>query len=96
MMKIYKDWELSQPIETLDLGIVQVGDSKDYTFYIHNEWNPDWGGETLIDTQRGLPLVSYPNPNILLTIKNGVRHKVCPITGPKKRKVLQIRGIFYE
>ena len=67
-----------------------------YSFYIHNEWNPDWGGETLIDTQRGLPLVSYPNPNFLLAIKSKVRHKVCPVTGPKKRKVLQIRGVFYE
>tara|TARA_R100000030_G_scaffold36699_1_gene27414 strand:- start:983 stop:1558 length:576 start_codon:yes stop_codon:yes gene_type:complete len=67
-----------------------------YSFYMHDTWNDNWGGETLIDTNRGLPLVSYPYPNTLLTIKNNIQHKVCPVTGPKKRKVLQIRGIFYE
>jgi len=67
-----------------------------YSFYMHDTWNNNWGGETLIDTNRGLPLVSYPYPNTLLTIKNNIQHKVCPVTGPKKRKVLQIRGIFYE
>jgi len=67
-----------------------------YSFYMHDTWNDNWGGETLIDTGRGLPLVSYPYPNTLLTIKQKIQHKVCPVTGPKKRKVLQIRGTFYE
>jgi|TARA_E500000318_G_scaffold64339_1_gene59462 Rps23 Pro-64 3,4-dihydroxylase Tpa1-like proline 4-hydroxylase len=67
-----------------------------YSFYIHDDWDNNWGGETLIDTKRGLPLVSYPYPNTLLAIKNGIQHKVCPVTGPIKRKVLQVRGIFYE
>jgi len=67
-----------------------------YSFYIHNKWDNNWGGETLIDTKRGLPLVSYPYPNTLLAIKNGIQHKVCPVTGPMQRKVLQVRGIFYE
>lgn len=67
-----------------------------YSFYIHKNWNGDWGGETLIDSGRGLPLASYPEPNSILAIKNGVLHKVCPITGPEKRKVLQIRQKFYE
>jgi len=67
-----------------------------YSFYIHDTWDKNWGGETLIDTGRGLPLASYPYPNTLLTIKNNILHKVCPVSGPIKRKVLQIRGIFYE
>jgi|TARA_R100001460_G_scaffold19937_1_gene41282 Rps23 Pro-64 3,4-dihydroxylase Tpa1-like proline 4-hydroxylase len=67
-----------------------------YSFYIHESWDNNWGGETLIDTERGLPLASYPYPNTLLAIKNNIQHKVCPVTGPIKRKVLQIRGIFYE
>lgn len=67
-----------------------------YSFYIHDNWDKDWGGETLIDTGRGLPLASYPIPNTLLAIKNNILHKVCPVTGPKKRKVLQVRGVFYE
>jgi len=67
-----------------------------YSFYIHDTWDDNWGGETLIDTGRGLPLVSYPYSNTLLAVKNKIQHKVCPTTGPKKRKVLQIRGIFYE
>ena len=67
-----------------------------YSFYIHDEWNNNWGGETLIDTKRGLPLVTLPIPNSLLVIKNGIKHKVCLVGGPKKRKVLQIRGIFYK
>tara|TARA_R100000995_G_scaffold43782_1_gene20496 strand:- start:1039 stop:1614 length:576 start_codon:yes stop_codon:yes gene_type:complete len=67
-----------------------------YSFYIHDNWDDNWGGETLIDTKRGLPLVSYPYSNTLLAIKNKIPHKVCPVTGPIKRKVLQVRGIFYE
>jgi|TARA_R100000995_G_scaffold53120_2_gene25851 Rps23 Pro-64 3,4-dihydroxylase Tpa1-like proline 4-hydroxylase len=67
-----------------------------YSFYIMDEWLPNWGGETLIDTKRGMPLASTPKPNSILAIKNGILHKVCPVTGPKKRKVLQIRNTFYE
>lgn len=67
-----------------------------YSFYIHDEWNENWGGETIIDTGRGLPLSTKPTPNSLLTVKNGIFHKVNSIIGPKKRKVLQVRGIFYE
>tara|TARA_R100000742_G_C4272808_1_gene92139 strand:+ start:919 stop:1494 length:576 start_codon:yes stop_codon:yes gene_type:complete len=67
-----------------------------YSFYLHENWDHNWGGETLIDTERGLPLASYPYPNTLLVIKNNIQHKVCPVTGPIKRKVLQFRGVFYE
>jgi|TARA_R100001460_G_scaffold51796_1_gene90619 Rps23 Pro-64 3,4-dihydroxylase Tpa1-like proline 4-hydroxylase len=67
-----------------------------YSFYIHDEWNENWGGETIINTGRGLPLLTKPTPNSLMTIKNGIEHKVSSIIGPKKRKVLQVRGIFYE
>lgn len=67
-----------------------------YSFYIHDNWDDNWGGETLINTGRGLPLVCVPHSNTLLTIKNKIPHKVCPVTGPVKRKVLQIRGVFYE
>ena len=67
-----------------------------YSFYIHDEWNENWGGETLINTGRGLPLSTSPNPNSLLAIKNGIRHKVNCVIGPKKRKVIQVRGMFYE
>ena len=65
-----------------------------YSFYIHDKWDKNWGGETLIDTNRGLPLVVYPYPNTLLAIKNNIQHKVCPVTGPVKRQVLQVRGTF--
>ena len=57
-----------------------------YSFYIHDTWDDNWGGETLIDTGRGLPLVSYPYSNTLLAVKNKIQHKVCPVTGPKKEK----------
>lgn len=67
-----------------------------YSFYIHSTWDDNWGGETLLNTGRGLPLACIPYSNTLLAIKNNVAHKVCPVTGPIKRKVLQIRGIFYE
>ena len=67
-----------------------------YSLYIHDEWNKNWGGETLIDTGRGLPLCASPVSNSLLVIKNNVPHKVCAVTGSKKRKVLQLRGIFYN
>ena len=67
-----------------------------YSLYIHDKWEKNWGGETLIDTGRGLPLAVLPAPNQLVVIKNNVPHKVCPVTGPNKRKVLQIRGWFYN
>jgi len=67
-----------------------------YSFYIHPEWDNNWGGETLINTGRGLPLAVTPEPNSLIVIKNKIKHKVCSVTGPKKRKVLQVRGTFYK
>tara|TARA_A100001515_G_scaffold135538_1_gene126583 strand:- start:689 stop:1276 length:588 start_codon:yes stop_codon:yes gene_type:complete len=66
-----------------------------HSLYIHKEWNKNWGGETLIDTGRGLPLCVSPVTNSMVTIKNKVPHKVCAVTGPKKRKVLQFRGVIY-
>ena len=71
-------------------------DTLNYSFYIHKEWNENWGGETLINTNRGLPLSVTPNPNSLVVIKSGIRHKVGSVVGPKKRKVLQIKGSFYK
>ena len=65
-----------------------------YSFYIHDNWDDNWGGETLINTGRGLPLACVPHPNTLLVVKNKIPHKVCAVTGPVKRKVLQIRGVF--
>jgi hypothetical protein len=56
----------------------------------------DWGGETLIDTNRGLPLASIPKPNSLLAIKNGVKHRVCAVTGPVERPALQIRTVYHD
>lgn len=67
-----------------------------YSFYIHDEWNENWGGETLIDSGRGMPLSSFPKTNSMLIIKSNIKHKVCAVVGPKKRKVLQVRGTFYE
>ena len=67
-----------------------------YSLYIHKEWDRDWGGETLIDTNRGLPLCVTPRPNSLVAIKNNIQHKVCAVTGPEERRVLQIRGVFHE
>jgi Rps23 Pro-64 3,4-dihydroxylase Tpa1-like proline 4-hydroxylase len=65
-----------------------------YSFYVHDEWNENWGGETIINTGRGLPLSTTPTPNSIVIIKNGIEHKVNSIIGPKKRKVLQVRGVF--
>lgn len=36
-MKIYLDSELTQEVEFLDLGIVQAGDTKEYTFWVYND-----------------------------------------------------------
>ena len=67
-----------------------------YSLYIHEDWDKNWGGENLINTGRGLPLSVEPKPNRLLAVKNKIQHKVCAITGPINREVLQIRGVFYE
>ena len=67
-----------------------------FSLYIHDLWDENWGGETLIDTGRGLPLVSYPYPNTIVIIKNNIPHRVCPVVVDKKRKVLQGRIHYYE
>ena len=67
-----------------------------FSLYIHDLWDKNWGGETLIDTGRGLPLVSYPYPNTIVIIKNNIPHRVCPVVVDKKRKVLQGRIHYYE
>ena len=38
-MKIYNDKEMTQEVSTLDLGTAIAGQSKSYTFYIHNDLN---------------------------------------------------------
>ena len=65
-----------------------------FSLYIHDDWDPNWGGETLIDTNRGLPFASIPYPNTLLCIKENVNHKVCAVTSDVQRKVLQCRYNF--
>jgi len=65
-----------------------------FSIYIHDDWDSNWGGETLIDTERGLPLASIPYPNTLLCIKRDVKHKVCAVTSDVQRKVLQCRYNF--
>ena len=88
----YYEYDKFSGINWHDDGVYTLN----YSFYIHDDWDDNWGGETLINTGRGLPLACYPHSNTLLAIKNKVPHKVCPVTGPIKRKVLQIRGVFYE
>lgn len=36
-MKLFKDKELKQEVETLDLGIVEAGETVSYTFYVYND-----------------------------------------------------------
>ena len=40
-MKIFKDKELTQEVEVLDLGIVPAGETKKYTFFVYNELKAD-------------------------------------------------------
>ena len=72
------------------------GYTLNHSFYFHDKWNKNWGGETFIDSGRGLPLVTLPLSNHLLTIKSGVLHKVSSIVGPFPRKVLQVRCTFLK
>ena len=68
----------------------------EYSKFSGINWHTD-GNHTLnYSFYRGLPLSVTPNPNSLVSIKNGISHKVCCINGPKKRKVLQLRGIFFK
>mgnify|MGYP003132031340 FL=1 len=68
--------------------------SLNFSLYIHKKWDKDWGGETLIDTERGLPLASIPYSNRIVCIKNNVWHKVCPINVDVPRRVIQMRARF--
>lgn len=36
-MKIYKDYELKNEVDILDLGIVQAGDTKQFEFWAYND-----------------------------------------------------------
>jgi hypothetical protein len=36
-MKIYKDKQLQVEVQELDLGILEAGESKIYTFYVYND-----------------------------------------------------------
>ena len=36
-MKIYKDKTLKEEVEILDLGIVEAGTTRKYTYYVYNE-----------------------------------------------------------
>jgi hypothetical protein len=36
-MKIYKDKDLMQQVEEIDLGIVPAGETKRFTFYVRND-----------------------------------------------------------
>ena len=72
------------------------GYTLNHSFYFHDKWDKNWGGETFIDSGRGLPLVTLPLSNHLLTIKSGVLHKVSSIVGPFPRKVLQVRCTFLK
>jgi hypothetical protein len=36
-MRIYKDSQLKEEIKELDFGILEAGESKEYTFYVKND-----------------------------------------------------------
>lgn len=36
-MKMFRDKELTKPIETIDFGMVEVGEIRDLTVFIHND-----------------------------------------------------------
>jgi len=40
-MKIYKDRTLKQEVKTLDLGVVEAGDTKEFSFYVYNDLDAD-------------------------------------------------------
>lgn len=58
-----------------------------YTYYVHEEWKPRWGGELLVcddpsaelhQVQSGIFI--QPKPNRLVVIKGGGYHKICRVT----------------
>jgi|WetSurSiteA1Bulk_404760.scaffolds.fasta_scaffold39260_3 hypothetical protein len=36
-MKIFKDAQLTEEVQTLDFGIVDAGDTKEFTYYLYND-----------------------------------------------------------
>lgn len=52
-----------------------------FTFYAHPRWEPDWGGELLVQTPgaQGVGLCLLPRPNRLVVLRGGVSHKVCRV-----------------
>ncbi len=89
-MKIYSDNELQHElINTLDLGIVDAGEEKEFTFYLlndtparlerleftieHNEVETIKAPETLSANERGILVVKW-SPSV--TLKEGLQAKL--------------------
>ena len=60
-MKIFADPELKKELKILDLGIVQAGDSKDYTFYVHNDFVADLKELKFTNNNEEIKILSNPN-----------------------------------
>jgi hypothetical protein len=54
-----------------------------FTYYCHDYWKPQWGGELLIaekKSPRGLGVYVLPTPNRLVVLRGGTAHKVAKVS----------------
>lgn len=63
-------------------------------YYPHPEWNPNWGGETLMFNETGDEIVAaiYPRPNRLVVFAGTIPHVARPMS--RKRPELRITLMF--
>lgn len=60
-MKIYKDVSLKEEVKDLDFGIVLAGDTKEITYYVHNETEAEVVELKAIVSNNEVEVVSCPD-----------------------------------
>jgi hypothetical protein len=85
-------------------GLIFHSDAASYngafSFYLHEEWYPDWGGffmfssGTLQDIDQGHFLI--PKPNRLVLIRGGTPHNISGVVSPNGQSRLALSGFFVK
>ena len=94
-MKIYKDSSLNEEIsQTLDFGVVQAGDTKEYSYCIYNETNAELVELSFIISNKEVEILDYPK-KLLAKTHGTLKIKYSPSVDIKKglKTLLEFKGI---
>ena len=94
-MKIYSDDRLTDEIvQILDLGIVQAGDTKEYTYYVYNDTNAELIDIAFSIDNAEVEILEFPT-KLQSKEKGALRIKYSPSVNIKKglRTSLKTKGV---